>query len=387
MQDPAKEALYLSDSFIPTIAKATVDGVMVLDGDFRIHWVNDAVLLRTGLSREEILGRYCYQVSHNSLGPCNSPDSPCPMKETLKTGKSAHAIHEHLHNDTVSYCDVSTFPLFDGEGKVVQVLEVLRDITRELNDRMEKRELSLKKDLSRLVLEDKLISLGKLVASVAHEINNPIAAILNFNTLMLKTLKSGEVGEQDLADFRRYLTYAVGEAEKCGSVVGNLLSFSRQKTLSTQPVELGALIHRIVTLTRHTMALSDITISTDIGDAPIQFMGDPTQIQQCLTNFVFNAIEAMPGGGSLSIRAGMEPEAGEAWFEIADTGVGIPNADIDRIFEPFFTTKEAMSGVGLGLSIVYGIIKNHNGSIRVNSEVNRGTCFTVRLPLSGDDVG
>lgn len=307
------------------------------------------------------------------------------MKETMQTGKSAHAIHEHISGDHTSYCDVSTFPLFDSRGNVVQVLEVIRDITRELNDRLEKQEMSIRKDLSRLVLEDKLISLGKLVASVAHELNNPIAAILNFNKLILKTIREGPPAEQDLADFKRYLAYAVQEAEKCGSVVSNLLSFSRQKTLAVGAVDLGEMIERVVALTRHTMELSEIEISVDTGETPIRLQGDNTQIQQCITNFVFNAIEAMPGGGRLDIRAGIEPDGNAAFLDISDTGVGIAAEDMDKIFEPFFTTKDATSGVGLGLSIVYGIIKNHNGSIRVKSGKDQGTRIRVSLPLSADD--
>ncbi len=384
MKDPAKEALYLSDSFIPTIAKATVDGVMVLDREHKILWTNEAILMKTGLSRREILGRYCYQVSHNTLGPCDSPESPCPMKETLRTKKSAHAIHEHILNDRTSYCDVSTFPLFDSNGNVIQVLEVLRDITQELTDRLEKRELSIKKDLSRLVLEDKLISLGKLVASVAHEINNPIAAILNFNKLILKTIKEGSPSDQDLTDFQKYLEYAVQEAEKCGTVVSNLLSFSRQKNLEVGSVDLEEMINRVITLMQHTMALSSIKIHVDIKTSPILFQGDATQIQQCMTNFIFNAIEALPDGGDIFIRAGNDIEGGLVFFDIQDTGVGISKLDIDRIFEPFFTTKAATSGVGLGLSIVYGIIKNHNGTIDVKSEPGKGTCFRVILPESPD---
>ncbi len=384
MTNPEKEDLYLSDSFIPTIAKATVDGVMVLDRQFKIMWINDAVLLKTGLPEQDILGRYCYQITHQSLGPCDSPDSPCPMKETLRTGKSAHAIHEHVLNDQTSYCDVSTFPLFDTEGNVVQVLEVLRDITQELNDRLAKRELSIKKDLSRLVLEDKLISLGKLVASVAHEINNPIAAILNFNKLILKTLDEGSPDEKDVDDFKRYLKYSISEVERCGTVVSNLLSFSRQKSLKVRSIDLAEMIDRIVTLTGHTMALSDIEISTEIHDTPIELECDETQIQQCITNFVFNAIEAMPDGGRLGIRAGVESDGRTAFFEVSDTGVGIPENDINRIFEPFFTTKDAMNGVGLGLSIVYGIIKNHQGDIVVKSELTKGTRFWVTLPLKAD---
>lgn len=386
MRNPEKKALYLSDSFIPSIAKATTDGVIVLDREYRILWMNDAILKKKELPEKEILGRYCYQITHNAIGPCDSPDSPCPMKETLITKKSAHAIHEHIHHDRTSYCDVSTFPLFDAQGNVVQVLEVLRDITEELKDRMEKKELSIKKDLSRLVLEDKLISLGKMVASVAHEINNPIAAIINFNKLILKSLQEDTPDEKEIDNFKQYLNYAISEAQRCSQVVSNLLSFSRQKTIAVKSIDLVQMIDRIITLTRHTMELSNIEIIKTIENESINVECDESQVQQCITNFVFNAIESMPDGGQLHIGAGIDKGDQMAFFEVTDTGVGIPPENIDRIFEPFFTTKAAMNGVGMGLSIVYGIIKNHKGDISVNSELNKGTSFKITLPLKNDEV-
>lgn len=375
-----KEELKLSHSFIRTLAEVTVVSAMVLDLNNRVIWINESALKESRISREEALGKFCFQISHNSSRPCDMDNSFCPMKETLKTGLSSHAIHEHIYGDQPVYCDVSTFPLFNSKGEVAQVLEVIRDITEELNDRVEKRTMSIKQDLSKLVQEDKMISLGKMVASVAHEINNPIGSIINFNKYILRCMEKGRPTDKEVEEFQTYLELSIREAQRSGKIVNNLLTFSRQQPMESKRITLAELFERIIALTRHKMELSDIAHSLELSSESLAVWGDYTQIQQCFTNFVFNAIEAMPGGGNLAIRAGESEEHQHVWVQISDDGEGIPQENIDRIFEPFFSTKSDSSGVGLGLSMVYGIIKEHKGDIKVDSEPGRGTTFLVTLP-------
>lgn len=375
-----EEELSLSHSFIQTMAEVTVVGVLLLDTNHKIIWINETLLKNTGLTKKEAIGKYCFQISHNAIAPCNDPDSACPMKETLQTGKSSHAIHEHILQEKTYYCDVSTYPILNSKGQTVQILEVIRDITQELNDKLERRTKSIKRDLARLVREDKMISLGKMVASVAHEINNPISAIINFNKLILKTITEGRPTDQDLTDFQRYLELIIREAQRCGMIVGNLLSFARQQPMEAKRIDLKEMFTRIMLLTQHRMTISNIIVTLNLDSAPLEVWGDYTQIQQCFTNFVFNAIEAMPKGGALLIRGRAPSDQEKVWVEVTDTGVGIPKDNMDKIFEPFFTTKAEVSGVGLGLSMVYGIIKEHRGSIHVTSEVDKGTTFHITLP-------
>ncbi|SMC85570.1 PAS domain S-box-containing protein [Desulfocicer vacuolatum DSM 3385] len=384
-----KEALSLNHSFIQALAEVTVVGAMVIDTHYKVVWINESALKKIGLRKDEVLGRYCFQISHNAITPCDSPESPCPMKETLKTGQSAHAIHEHIHHDKERYCDVSTFPIFNDKGQIVQVLEVVRDITAEMNDRLDHKTRAIKNDLARLVHEDKIISLGKMVASVAHEINNPIGSIINFNKLILKIIEQGPPTHRELEDFKRYLHLTVREAQRCGKIVSNLLSFSRQQQMETKKIDLTEMFQRIVALTQHKMMLSNIKLILDFEPIPLEVLGDYTQIQQCFTNFVFNAMEAMPRGGELTIKAGINEMPPGVWVTVTDTGVGIPNENMDKIFEPFFSTKTEVSGVGLGLAMVYGIIKAHNGHISVESELNKGTTFRIILPAhtNASDAG
>ena len=368
-------------SFAQAISEATMVGVMVMDTNYHIVWINESALNMYGLTRKEALGQYCFQVSHQSITPCESPDTPCPVKETLTTKLSAHGIHEHVdRNSNTRYCDVSSFPLFNQKGEVIEVVEVIRDITTDLNLKVESRTKIIKDNLVSLVQEDKLIALGKLVASVAHEINNPIASIINFAKFILESLKEGQPQPEQMDSFIRYLDLTVREAQRCGRIVTNLLSFARQQTLEPKKIDLNEMMESIIFLTQHKMNLLNITLDLNLPQGPFKVWGDYTQIQQCLTNLVFNAMEAMPEGGRLSISGGLHEEDREIWLEFSDTGLGIEPDHLGMIFEPFFTTKSEVQGVGLGLSMVYGIIREHHGRITVESEPGQGAVFRLVLP-------
>jgi len=372
-----------AQSFVKAVAKATIVGAMVLDTNYKIQWINKAGAKMAGLTGEEAVGRYCFQVSHQLVGPCDSPSTPCPMKETLETKRAAHAIHEHRRKGGEStYCDVTTFPLFNKAGEVVEAVEFIRDMTADLNNEVERRTRDLKNDLARMVQEDKLIALGKMVASVAHEVNNPIASIINFTHLVRDAFREGTINKEQAERFEKYMDLCLREARRCGRIVSNLLSFSRQQSVEPKMIDLGAMLDDVVMLTRHKMELSNIEFKRRIQGEPLSAWGDYTQIQQCLINLVFNAIEAMPDGGRLTIRGGRDEDKAQTWLEVVDTGVGIATKDLPNIFDPFFTTKRDGYGVGLGLSMVYGIIKEHRGDISVESREGRGTTFRITLPAA-----
>jgi PAS domain S-box-containing protein len=381
---------HLERAFARTLAHATDEGVLVLDRDYRIQRINEHACRLSGLAAEEARGRFCYQVLRQATEPCQGLDAPCPMLETLSTGRSAHAIQEQILADgKTRYCDVTTYPLVDREGEVVQVLEVFRDITHDLSERLEARTRSIKDDLSRLVQEDKLIALGKLVASVAHEINNPIGSILNFSKLLQRSLGELELEPKVRNEWERWLELTVSEARRCGKIVGNLLSFSRQQGVEAREIDLVPLVHQITQLTAHQMELSGISLCESLPTGGLRIWGDPTPIQQCISNLVFNALEAMPDGGVLTIRGGEDPEAetppggggpGAVWLEVSDTGEGITPEHRDHIFEPFFSTKSEGKGVGLGLSMVYGILREHGAHISVQSAPGEGATFRMSFP-------
>jgi signal transduction histidine kinase len=233
---------------------------------------------------------------------------------------------------------------------------------------------------AKLMHRDKLISLGRLSASVVHEINNPVAGILNYARLMLKTLKQGGLSEHSVR-FTDHLTLVASEAERISTIVSSLLTFSRKSSFTTSRVRIDELVERSLVLARHRLELAGIGLAVDVEQGIPEFEGDFNLLQQCLINLVFNAIDAMERGGLLEVSASFCPETRRALIKVSDTGTGIAPEDLDHIFEPFFTTKDEGRGVGLGLSIVFGIMERHRGGVTVKSRLGRGTDFTLQLPV------
>ena len=358
--------------------------IAVINTDFTVADANEVYLKMIGKSKAETLGQYCYAVYHGLNAPCSSARlaMKCPMLETLKTGKSAHVIQEspNFKNQPV-YSNIVTYPLKDPDGEICKIIEIWRDITEEITARWEDRARELKADLNKMVQEDRMISLGKLVASCVHEINNPIQGLLTFSDLMREILKESYPTQANIEKFKHYLSLMSEELERCGSIVSGLLSFSRESPLEYKSIDINEVLDAVIKLTRHKMALQNIELRTDLAKGIIIVRGDANRLQQTLLNLIFNAIEAMPEGGRLHIASAPVRDGKQIQIEIRDTGCGIPDADMDHIFDPFFTTKGEGEGTGLGLSIVYGVTKNHGGRIRVKSEEGKGTVFTLIFPI------
>jgi len=358
--------------------------IVVLNLDFTILEANLPYLEAVGKSRADVIGAHCYELTHGLSAPCSisHPELGCPLVQTLQTGKSAHVIHEHLFPDgRAVYCNMVTYPLKNQAGKVTRIIEMWRDITRELSLRVENRVKSLKADLQKLVQEDRMISLGKLVASSVHEINNPIQGLLTFSRLMETSLQEGKPTKKSLEAFKDYLALMSGELERIGKIVSGLLSFARQSEAGWNPVDVDEVLDQVLHLTHHKMEIQDIRCERRLSETPLIIKGDLHQLQQCFLNLVFNAIEAMPHGGLLSIHSDLDSSSRSVEVEIRDTGCGIPEEHLGHIFDPFFTTKEAGQGTGLGLSIVHGIVKAHQGDIQVDSQPGEGTTFVLSFPL------
>lgn len=240
----------------------------------------------------------------------------------------------------------------------------------------------MKEDMKKLIQEDRMISLGKLVASSVHEINNPIQGLLTFSRLMETILEKSEPTPQDLDEFRNYLSLMSSELERCGDIISGLLSFSRQSEVEFKDVDLNEILEQVISLTQHKMEIQGIQLSTKLSATPLIFNAGVNQLQQCFLNLIFNAIEAMPQGGQLTVVSELDRPSNTVRCQIQDTGHGIADQHLDHIFDPFFTTKEEGEGTGLGLSIVYGVVRRHEGRIEVNSEEGKGTAFILSFPLS-----
>jgi two-component system, NtrC family, sensor kinase len=375
-----KHQLELIQGIVESIFSSIQDRVMILQPNMKIVDANDAILETLGLQKEDVLGKFCYQVSHWAMAPCSEKGLDCPLMESRESGRPAYAIHEHFdRNNQTRTCEVTVVPLKNSEGKVELLIEILRDITDELERRVEQRTRFLTDNLTQLIHEDKMIALGKLVASSVHEINNPLSGIHALARLVQQGLEAGVPGEEELKQYRYYLQLIDSESARCSAIVSNLLSFARQQRLEMKYFQLNELIHRIALLFGHKMQLQGIELRMELPDDLPRIFGDPGQIQQCLVNLAFNAMEAMPEGGALTIRTGWEESRNLIRLEVEDTGCGISEEMMSHIFEPFFSTKNHEKGVGLGLSVVYGIIKEHQGSIFVKSDPGKGSKFIIRF--------
>ncbi|MDZ7698502.1 MAG: PAS domain S-box protein [Deltaproteobacteria bacterium] len=260
-------------------------------------------------------------------------------------------------------------------GMAVHNAELYKDIKNAYQE--------LKEAQEQVIRSEKLASLGKLSATIAHEINNPIAAVLTYIRLMMKLVERGQYAKERKADISRYLDTMASEMSRCGDIVKNLLAFSRRTRTDVKPHAVPDIVQRTLALISHDLELKQIQVKQQMAPDLPEIQCDFRQIQQALLNLISNASEAMDTGGTLTLSARQEdPDSPFVAISVADTGCGISKENQKDIFEPFFTTKDEGKGVGLGLSVVYGIITNHNGSIELNSEEGKGSVFTVRLPTA-----
>jgi signal transduction histidine kinase len=261
----------------------------------------------------------------------------------------------------------------------------------------------------KILHQEKMMSLGRLAASMVHEINNPLSGILNYLQLMIRLADKPDWDDDRRVRFKDYLAIVYQETRRCANLVSGLLQFSRKSSLQFGPVDIGDLIEYSKMLCQHRLELSGIVLEIFCAPKIPKVPGDFNQLQQCLINLIFNAIDAIEAGlearseaglnsagerpsparpkGHVFLTAKMDEADHQVCIQVKDTGKGIAPEDLPRIFEPFFTTKQDGHGVGLGLSTVYGIIEHHNGTITVDSAQGQGACFTIRLPVADQDPG
>ena len=198
---------------------------------------------------------------------------------------------------------------------------------------------------------------------------------------MLRILDEEQLNEDRVVKFQQYLELVENETDRCSQIVASLLNFSRISPPAFGEVRIEELIDRCVLLSRHKLELSHIRLESSIQANIPPVKGDFNQLQQCIINLIFNAIDAMPKGGTLAIEGHYDSEEKMAVITVNDSGLGIAPADLPYIFEPFFTTKSQAYGVGLGLSTVYGIIERHKGIVDVKSHPGKGAVFKLKIPI------
>ncbi len=265
--------------------------------------------------------------------------------------------------------------------RLLQARKESEEFTRSLETRVKERTDQLRAAEQKLIQSDRLASLGQLAASVAHEINNPVSGVLNLSLLMQRILKEDGIPPGREEEFRGYLAQVAAETSRVGRIVSDLLAFSRRARPQSGPADLNSLVRRTASLIGHKLDLSGVRLETDLQEGLPQVPCDGSQVQQVIMNLMLNGAESIKGGGSVTVSTRVAPAADAVVLEVRDTGIGIPPEVLPRIFDPFFTTKEEGKGVGLGLAVVYGIVRAHGGDIEVDSRAGGGTTFRVTLPL------
>jgi two-component system NtrC family sensor kinase len=255
--------------------------------------------------------------------------------------------------------------------------------THTLEQRVEQKTKELKRAHEHALHTEKMASIGKMAAVLAHEINNPLSGILTYAKLLRKWTDRDDAGQSRHKDISEALDLIASESRRCGELVKNLLTFSRTTPMNLQPTNLNQVIDRSLRLVQHQFDLLGVHVQQQLDpDLPLVHC-DGAQIEQVLLALVMNALDAMPQGGNLWLTT-RSCDDGCVRIVVRDDGAGIPPEVLPRIFEPFLTTKETGRGVGLGLAISQSILERHNGTIEVQSEVGRGTTFTLTLPCEAD---
>jgi len=256
----------------------------------------------------------------------------------------------------------------------VATIGIFRDLRQSL-----KMQKELHQTQMQLLQADKMASLGKLAAGVAHQLNNPLGGITLFTKLLLE---DQELNEATQSDLERILK----NAQRCRDTVKELLEFARQSRFEMRPQDLNRAIQRTLFLIENHSIFQNVRIVKELGDNLPQIQVDIQQINHLLMNLIFNAAQAMEGNGTLTLKSEYDKTTKKIRIRVCDTGSGIPADILPRIFEPFFTTKEEGKGTGLGLSLAYSIAKSHGGAIAVDSVPGEGTTFTIELPLTHPDA-
>jgi PAS domain S-box-containing protein len=361
-------------NFLSSITEQVSDAIVATDLDFRITYVNKAAEALYGYTPEELAGR-------DFASLYSEPDATTVCGEAcweIAGGRTWSGTISALRSDGGTFtAEMHISPMLDKDGNAISYISIQHDITE-------------RQKLERKIIEaQKMDSIGNLAGGVAHDFNNMLGGILGYASTML-------LSEQD--DKKRlYLQNMSDIAERASELTQKLLAFGRRGKNIVQPVSLNAVAEEVYAILKYSIDKS-VTIELDLDDRLRAVNGDPTQMNQVLMNLCVNAAEAMPNGGMMTVQTGnveldkqdvaSRPGLGPGAYvklTVKDTGYGMTDAIRERIFEPFFTTKHAgeSRGTGLGLSTVYGIVKNHQGDVGVQSEPGRGSVFEVYFPTGG----
>jgi PAS domain S-box-containing protein len=357
------------------IFQAIGNPALILDPEYTIISANKAAAKALGSSPEELKGKKCFSCFHKSGVPAEG----CPMSRLLRS-QSLETVEMEIEALNGIFL-VSCTPVFDEQGSLKKIIHIATDITEHKKTEEEKKRLE-----SELLQAQKMEAVGQLAGGIAHDFNNILTVIITCCYFLKMKMEKND-------PLSTYVDNILNSSEKATSLIRNLLAFSRKQIINLRPVNLNDIVQNVEKILLRVLG-EDIKLITDMTERAVTVMGDPVQIEQVVMNLVTNARDAMPDSGTLTISTAVTEISNDlkktpgndkgvkyAVLSVKDTGAGMDESVKGRIFEPFFTTKRMGKGTGLGLSMVYGIIKQHEGSIAVDSKPGKGTAFKVYLPV------
>jgi len=347
--------------------QALLDGItdlmVVLSENLRIQRVNH--VFTEWFPGIDPIGRHCYTIFRGRESRCVD----CPALRSLDRDEIVKDLCIYKVGDVFKHFEIIASPLRTSPTGERQILLFKRDVTRE------------KEFQAQFYQAEKMATVGALAAGVAHEINNPLTAILGFaQGLKRRNARlEGKIDQELQADFKEYTDTIIKECLRCRDIVRTLLTFSRPTVSSLGQVDLNQCVtDTLFVLKHHFKERSNLIVTTLLSEELPQITGDESQLKQVIINLLTNALDATSNGGAIAIKTFADHD--KATLVIEDTGCGIPLELQDKLFEPFFTTKPVGKGIGIGLSTCYTIVKNHHGEISVTSAVGKGSAFRVTFP-------
>jgi PAS domain S-box-containing protein len=365
IEDELREA----NEFFMNLIESSVDGIIAADMKGNIFIFNKGAEALTGYRAGEVIGKlhiteiYPEGMAKEVMKKLRSPDDGGVGKLTPVQLTIVNKAREKIP------FQLSATLIYDREGREIASVGIFTDLRPRLM--MERK---LEETHLQLVSSEKMASLGKLAAGIAHEINNPLGGILIYSSLMMEDLPEGDSKRQDLERI-------VQEASRCKEIVKSLLEFARQTEPRMEPTDANRAITDDLFFLENQALFHNIRIIKKLDPLLPFVRGNAGQLKQVFMNIVVNAAEAIHGSGTLTITTSKSQERKTVLIEFTDTGEGIPEENLTRIFDPFFTTKDVGKGTGLGLATSYGIVEGHGGKIGVKSQVGEGTTFTIELPV------
>jgi two-component system NtrC family sensor kinase len=335
--------------------------IYVVDANYTLAAANTMLAQRAGQTPQALVGQVCYQALYQRESVCPG----CLVHETLQEGKATTCVRRshRLGSQEAQLWEVGSYPLYDGQGDVFQAVLLEQDVTE--RNRLE----------SLVAQSEQLAAIGQLAAGVAHEINNPLTAILANAQLLQR--------EIPLGDDKQELVAMISEAGgRAAQVVRSLLDLARLEQYEFLPCNINESIRKAFELVKHEIVSKSIHLSTELSSTLPLIRASQSHLQGVWVNMLLNATDAFEQpGGEIHVTSNLVEN--EVQVIIADNGKGIAPEQLPHIFDPFYTTKSAGHGTGLGLSVCDRVVKRHNGRIQIKSEVGKGTEFTVTLPASG----